>query len=118
VPADIRWEIMLHAGSARGAGWRFVLLGALLGALPRVSALSGCPLLQGCLPASTRGLPAASLLVMREQWRAAFGPPVASGLGDGGEEAGALQVLRLRGGKKGTGSQGKRGTGYLPVAWN
>ena len=55
---------------------------------------------------------------MREQWRAAFGPPVASGLGDGGEEAGALQVLRLRGGKKGTGSQGKRGTGYLPVAWN
>ena len=107
---------MLMPGGA-GMAVRVVgLLCALLGSAPGAAGAGavGSPLLLRSLPTAGRALPVASMLAMRDAQRAARGPELGAELVGEAVDDGALS-LRLRGGKKGTGSQGKRATGYGPT---
>jgi len=95
--------------AGRVVGLLCALLGSVVpGAAAAVAA--GSPLLLRSAPTAGRALPIASFLAMRDAQRAARGPVLGAELVGEAVEAGALS-LRLRGGKKGTPSQGKRATG-------
>ena len=96
--------------AVRVVGLLCALLGSAPGAAGAVAA--GSPLLLRSAPAAGRALPVASMLAMRDAQRAARGPELGAELVGEAVGDGALLSLRLRGGKKGTGSQGKRATGY------